>query len=301
LKKKLLDGKITLIICKSVKIYTKKGEEMSKGNNNNNSRNKSKKTSHLNRKKRKLNKKKLAVLICFTVLFLFIAFKATQGVVALVKSMDKSNKTSQQQNVNSEQFDLGNEEENKKKKYTVFIDPGHGGNDKGTESKTSNRYEKDLNLQIAKKLANKLSKQKDIQVVVSRTDDTYISLKDRAILANNSSADVLVSIHLNAEKNGNTATGIETWYRNKATDGSKELAQTVQSTIVSYVKVRDRGIVENNFEVLRESNMPAILIECGFLTTPSEEQKIINEKYQDQLAEGIVQGVLSYLDSKGNK
>ena len=263
---------------------------MSKGNNNNNSRNKSKKTSHLNRKKRKLNKKKLAVLICFTVLFLFIAFKATQGVVALVKSMDKSNKTSQQQNVNSEQFDLGNEEENKKKKYTVFIDPGHGGNDKGTESKTSNRYEKDLNLQIAKKLANKLSKQKDIQVVVSRTDDTYISLKDRAILANNSSADVLVSIHLNAEKNGNTAT-----------DGSKELAQTVQSTIVSYVKVRDRGIVENNFEVLRESNMPAILIECGFLTTPSEEQKIINEKYQDQLAEGIVQGVLSYLDSKGNK
>nr|WP_261536903.1 N-acetylmuramoyl-L-alanine amidase [Clostridioides difficile] len=71
--------------------------------------------------------------------------------------------------------------------------------------------------------------------------------------------------------------------------------------IVSYVKVRDRGIVENNFEVLRESNMPAILIECGFLTTPSEEQKIINEKYQDQLAEGIVQGVLSYLDSKGNK
>ena len=55
------------------------------------------------------------MLICFTVLFLFIAFKATQGVVALVKSMDKSNKTSQQQNVNSEQFDLGNEEENKKK------------------------------------------------------------------------------------------------------------------------------------------------------------------------------------------
>ncbi|CZR98275.1 MULTISPECIES: N-acetylmuramoyl-L-alanine amidase family protein [Clostridioides] len=274
---------------------------MSKSNNNNNSRNKSKNTSHLNRKKRKLNKKKLVVLVCFTMLFLFIAFKVTQGVVALVKGMDKSNKTNQQQNVESEQFDLGNEEENKNKKYTVFIDPGHGGNDKGTQSKTSNRYEKDLNLQISKKLANKLAKQKDIQVVVSRTDDTYVSLMDRVNLAKNSSADVLVSIHLNAEKNGNSATGIETWYRNKATDGSKDLAQSVQSTISSYVKVKDRGIVENNFEVLRESDMPAILIECGFLTTPSEEQKIINEKYQDQLTEGIVQGILSYLDSKGKK
>lgn len=274
---------------------------MSKSNNNNNSRNKSKNTSHLNRKKRKLNKKKLVVLVCFMMLFLFIAFKVTQGVVALVKGMDKSNKTNQQQNVESEQFDLGNEEENKNKKYTVFIDPGHGGNDKGTQSKTSNRYEKDLNLQISKKLANKLAKQKDIQVVVSRTDDTYVSLMDRVNLAKNSSADVLVSIHLNAEKNGNTATGIETWYRNKATDGSKDLAQSVQSTIASYVKVKDRGIVENNFEVLRESDMPAILIECGFLTTPSEEQKIINEKYQDQLTEGIVQGILSYLDSKGKK
>lgn len=79
---------------------------MSKGNNNNNSRNKSKKTSHLNRKKRKLNKKKLAVLICFTVLFLFIAFKATQGVVALVKSMDKSNKTSQQQKLTQNNLTL---------------------------------------------------------------------------------------------------------------------------------------------------------------------------------------------------
>ncbi|MGO1042795.1 N-acetylmuramoyl-L-alanine amidase [Clostridioides sp. ZZV15-6598] len=274
---------------------------MSKSNNNNNSRNKSKNTNHLNRKKRKINKKKLVLLICFTVLFLFIAFKATQGVVALVKGMDKNNKTNQQQKVDSEQFDLGDENENKNKKYTVFIDPGHGGNDKGTQSKTSNRYEKDLTLQISKKLANKLAKQKDIQVVVSRTDDTYVSLMDRVNLAKNSSADVLVSIHLNAEKNGNTATGIETWYRNKATDGSKELAQTVQSTIASYVKVRDRGIIENNFEVLRESNMPAILIECGFLTTPSEEQKIINEKYQEQLTEGIVQGILSYLDSKGNK
>ncbi|NMS91220.1 N-acetylmuramoyl-L-alanine amidase [Clostridioides difficile] len=274
---------------------------MSKSNNNNNSRNKSKNTSHLNRKKRKLNKKKLVVLVCFTILFLFIAFKVTQGVVALVKGMDKSNNTNQQQSVKSEQFDLGNEEENKNKKYTVFIDPGHGGNDKGTQSKTSNRYEKDLNLQISKKLANKLAKQKDIQVVVSRTDDTYVSLMDRVNLAKNSSADVLVSIHLNAEKNGNTATGIETWYRNKATDGSKKLAESVQSTIASYVKVRDRGIVENNFEVLRESSMPAILVECGFLTTPSEEQKIINEKYQDQLTEGIVQGILSYLDSNGKK
>lgn len=272
---------------------------MSKSNNNNNSRNKSKNTSHLNRKKRKLNKKKLVALVCFTMLFLFIAFKVTQGVVALVKGMDKSNKNNQQQNVESEQFDLGTEEENKNKKYTVFIDPGHGGHDNGTESKTSK--EKDLTLQISKKLANKLAKQKDIQVVVSRTDDTYLTLMDRVNLANNSSADVLVSIHLNAEKNGHTATGIETWYRNKATDGSKDLAQSVQSTIVSYVKVRDRGIVENNFEVLRESKMPAILVECGFLTTPSEEQKIINAKYQDQLTEGIVQGILSYLDSKGKK
>jgi len=71
--------------------------------------------------------------------------------------------------------------------------------------------------------------------------------------------------------------------------------------MLSYVKEKDRGILENNFEVLRDSDMPAILVECGFLTNPQDEKKLLDKKHQDQLAEGIIQGILSFLDNKQTK
>lgn len=254
------------------------------------------------RKKKRINKKKLLLVILITVFFVFCMFKASQGVSALIKNYNKAGQKTDQKVKSDEQFDLGDEEENKNKKFTVLIDPGHGGNDKGTQSKRDkNIYEKDLNLEIAKKVANKLSKHEDVQVLVTRSDDKYVSLDERVNTAKKNSVDALVSIHLNAQEDETTATGIETWYRAGATDGSKKLAESVQQTMLSYVKEKDRGILENNFEVLRDSDMPAILVECGFLTNPQDEKKLLDKKHQNQLAEGIIQGILSFLDNKQTK
>ena len=88
---------------------------------------------------------------------------------------------------------------------------------------------------------------------------------------------------LNAEYGGTSAYGLETYYKKGATDGSDKLADAVQKSIISYIDVRDRGIREDNFQVLRESSMPAILIECGFLTNAEESKKIIDPQYQENL------------------
>lgn len=267
---------------------------MAKNNGNNVRKNASGK-----KKKNKVNKKKLLLVIAVIIFFVFCIFKATQGAVGFIKNYNKNTTKAEQQVKSDEQFDLGDEEANKNKKFKVLIDPGHGGKDKGTQSKAnSDIFEKDLNLQIAKKVANNLSNHKDVQVIVTRTDDKFVSLDKRVEMAKKNSVDALISIHLNAETGVSTASGIETWYRTGDTEGSKILAESVQQTILTYVKEKDRGVLENNFEVLRDSDMPAILIECGFLTNPEEEKKLLNEKHQDQLSEGIVQGILSYLDSK---
>ena len=251
------------------------------------------------KKKKRIKKTRLLIVIIFMVLFVSVISKAVVGVAQVIKNIDKNNPINIEDTINQKHFDL-EEEVNKDlgKKYTVLIDPGHGGNDKGAQSKDKKIFEKDVTLLLSKIVANKLSKQNDVQVVISRTDDKYLSLSDRAQMANRENVDLLVSIHLNAEGGGNTAHGLETYYRKGANDGSEKLANSVQKSIKSYVEIRDRGVREDTFQVLKEASMPAILVECGFLTNPKEVKQLLNEKYQENLAEGIVQGILSFLDSK---
>ena len=263
-------------------------------------------------KKRKLNKKKLVLLICVIGVFIFGINKAALGVSQVVKNIDnmKKQEIEKQKVLESEkQFNI--EEEQKyglDKKYTVLIDPGHGGKDPGNlgysskkKDKTINSYEKDLTLEISKKVAGKLSNQNDVQVVITRSEDKFVSLEDRTKMANSQEVDALVSIHMNAETVGNTAYGIETYYRSGATDKSQVLAKVVQETIGSYIKIRDRGVKEDIFQLLRDTKMPAILVECGFITNEKEEQKLLDEQYQNQLAEGISQGVLVFLDEHASQ
>lgn len=254
--------------------------------------------SRINKRKKRVRKSRLLVLLIIIGILVLATFKGVSGLVNLVKNISKDNSVKTEEVVSSKQFNL-EEEVNKglEKKYTVLIDPGHGGNDKGTQSTDGKIYEKDLTLVLAKMVANKLSKQNDIQVILSRTDDKYMSLSDRSNLANTENVDLLVSIHLNAETGGTSAYGLETYYRKGATDGSDKLADIVQKSIKSYIDVRDRGIRENNFQILRETSMPAILIECGFLTNLEEAKKLTNSEYQENLTEGIAQGILSFLDT----
>ncbi len=262
-------------------------------------------------KKRRINKKKLAIVIVASIVILFAGFKLTQGAFGVIANIQKSivvnnNKdktkdvTTEQKSL--EQFDLESEvANNQNKKHTIFIDPGHGGNDVGTKVPNTEIFEKDINLQIAKKVATILSKQSDVYSIISRTEDKYLSLSQRADMANSQKSDVMVSIHLNALPGDNKADGIETYYTEGETNGSKELAQSIQSTMTSYVQSRDRGVKTERFQILLECDMPAVLIEAGFITNPNEAKNLQDEKYQDQLAEGIAQGILAFLDKNSDK
>lgn len=254
------------------------------------------------KKKRRVNKAKLfiAVAMLFVVLSagIFAVKKITTFTTTVVKNFNAIVGSSNNKNESKDKEKEVKEEKTKvEKKYTVLVDPGHGGNDGGTKSTKGSNLEKNISLEIGKEVASRLSKHNDVQVMITRTEDKYVALKDRVIMANTQDADLLVSIHLNGETGGNTAHGLETYYRKGATDSSKELAQYVQDSIVSYIGVRDRGIKEANYEVIQTSKIPSILVECGFLTNPAEEKKLKDKKYQEQMAEGIVQGVLSYLDN----
>ena len=275
-------------------------------NNHNNRRNTGVKV-----KKKKINKKKFVLLICMIGIFGLGMNKVTLGVSQVVKNIDdvKNKKIEEQKKLEEEkQFNLELEQKDGlDKKYTILIDPGHGGKDPGNlgtyiiEGDTKAKiYEKDLNLQIGKKVASILSRQNDVQIILTRTEDKFVSLEDRVIMANNQEQkiDAFISIHMNAESGGNTANGIETYYRTKATseDKSLQLANSVQKTIGSYVKMRDRGVKQEVLQVLRDTNVTAILVECGFITNDKEEQKLLDEQYQNQLSEGIAQGVLTFLD-----
>ena len=187
------------------------------------------------------------------------------------------------------------------KKYTILIDPGHGGNDKGTIANDKITFEKDITLKVGALVAQKLTKQKDVQVIISRNEDKYVSLADRAKLANEQGVDALVSIHLNGQTGGTDAFGLETYYTKEKNDGSYELAKQIQETITSYIDVRDRGVKPERFQVLLQSKMPAVLIECGFLSNDEEAKKLKDEAYQESLAEGIAQGILTYLDTNSKK
>lgn len=174
--------------------------------------------------------------------------------------------------------------------YKVFVDPGHGGHDNGASG--FGNLEDELNLQIAKKVESKL-KSKGINVKMSRTKDVYLSLSERARMANNYGADIFVSIHQNSASSGN-ADGIETFYH-KNKSSHKSLSEANLNGMVSETGARSRGVKSANLGVLRESKMPSTLVESGFISSPTESPKLADAKYQEKLANGIVKGIEKYL------
>ncbi|CEO12189.1 N-acetylmuramoyl-L-alanine amidase [Paraclostridium sordellii] len=174
--------------------------------------------------------------------------------------------------------------------YKVFLDPGHGGHDSGALG--FGRKESELNLEVAKRVERKLKFQ-NIEVVMSRKTDEFISLGKRAELANNYGADVFVSIHQNSAEN-QSANGIETYYHPDK-KGYKPLALDIQNSAIKITGARDREVKSSNLAVLRESNMPSALFESGFITNENESYKLADPSYQDKLATGIASGIEKYL------
>ena len=183
-------------------------------------------------------------------------------------------------------------------KYTIVVDPGHDGTTLGAvypDASGTKIYEKDLTLSISNKLKTELEKA-GYNVVMTRTGETAGNLYERSELANSVNADLFISIHINASGTVPTFQGLYTYYHPSSTR-SKKFAQAVQSAVCSTSGAIDRGIASADFVVLRETNMAAVLVECGFMSNVEELERLKTDAYQQKLAEGITQGVTDYLNT----
>jgi N-acetylmuramoyl-L-alanine amidase len=181
----------------------------------------------------------------------------------------------------------------------IVIDPGHGGYDPGTIG-INNNYEKDINLDISKKLYERL-KSMDYKVLLTRKIDEAIDNKDRARLANRKKARIFISIHCNALEDNNNTNGVQVLYypnrKSNVNDPDNEtLAQMIlEQTLVS-TGTDNKGIVEReDLIVLNQTRMPAIIVECGFLSNENEENLLTNDEYQNKIVDGIVEGLRNYI------
>jgi|JI10StandDraft_1071094.scaffolds.fasta_scaffold00378_7 N-acetylmuramoyl-L-alanine amidase len=180
-------------------------------------------------------------------------------------------------------------------KELIVLDPGHGGFDIGATVKSIE--EKALALKTAT-LVKQYLHQKGYRVILTRSRDVFISLERRSTIANDTKSKLFVSIHYNAFKDPQ-ASGIEVYYYNKESkwrqDQSKQLATLVLNEMLAATGAKSRGIKTGNFHVIREANMPAILIEGGFITNPQEYSHLSDQKYLEKMATSIADGIEKYL------
>lgn len=174
--------------------------------------------------------------------------------------------------------------------YTVALDAGHGGWSSGAVY--GGVREKDLNLPIALRVGELLAGRVQ-QVVMVRSGDEYIDLYDRCDIANAAGADVFLSIHCNANENPDIQ-GVFT-YSYPGSEAGQTLAGHVQREVARASGGLDRGLLTNDYVVLRETAMPAALLECGFLSNPAERLLLADPAYQEKLAQGAAAGILAYL------
>ncbi len=175
--------------------------------------------------------------------------------------------------------------------FLVVLDAGHGDGDPGAISKITGRKEKDFNLSMVLKIAKALENIPNLQVKLTRQDDTFVELNERADFANRLNADVFVSVHANSF-NKDTVSGTETYY---SRDESRALADILHSRILPATGFNDRGVRKNDLRVTLRTVMPAVLCEIGYLSSPEEEAALFTEKLQLQTAEAIAAGIREYL------
>lgn len=180
---------------------------------------------------------------------------------------------------------------------TVYLDPGHGGADGGCAREGV--QEKDLNLAIALLVRERLEEQ-GYQVIMSRETDTYIAKEKRVEEANRSGADIYISIHQNATEEGAGVKGMEVWYtEDDERSDNRRLALLIRQQTLKSTGAVDRELRSDaDFYVTGNTAMPACLIETGFLSNAAERRKLSLAEYQQQIADGIAQGVSYYFHPK---
>lgn len=176
----------------------------------------------------------------------------------------------------------------------IALDAGHGGDRSGAYYE--NIAEKTINLAVTLKV-EAILKADGYQVIMTRDTDVEVSLDRRAEIANQAGADLFVSLHCNALENNTTYEGIMTYYYPSSNRGSK-LAAAIQKAVIESTGGIDRMTRSADFAVLRETDMPASLVEMGFMTSHEELMKLTDDAYQQKLAQGIANGIIDYLNSQ---
>ncbi|NEO27459.1 MAG: N-acetylmuramoyl-L-alanine amidase [Kamptonema sp. SIO4C4] len=172
----------------------------------------------------------------------------------------------------------------------VTIDPGHGGRDPGAIGLGGLR-EKDVILPISQEVARILERN-GVTAMLTRADDRFISLRGRTEMANRAGADLFVSIHANAVGGGRSnVNGAETFYYSTGYD----LAQDIQSSIIRNTGMNNRGVKRARFYVLRNTAMPAVLVEVGFVTGRTDAARLASPAFRSQMAEAIAAGILNHI------
>lgn len=170
---------------------------------------------------------------------------------------------------------------------TVVIDPGHGGHDKGGQWGLV--YEKHLALDTATRLEGYL-KARGIKTVMTRRSDYFVTLPGRVNIANRFRNAIFVSVHYNYTWKQDVS-GLETYFN---TAQSQRLAQCVHASMLQRVRTINRGVKSARYYVIRNTTIPAILVECGFVSNASERSRMKSAWYRDSLARGIADGILRY-------
>lgn len=187
----------------------------------------------------------------------------------------------------------------------IILDPGHGGFDPGKPG-INGEDEKHLNLKIALRLRDYLEYGGAIVVMTRTTDDDVdgmngVKYKSKDMVERkkiSEGGDILISIHQNSFTQSSVH-GAQAFYNGKSEEG-KRLARALQGAIKTYVDKTNRREAKSNtqYYVLKATELPAVIIECGFLTNPEEEQKLNSEAYQEQMAFGIYLGIVKYYEQQ---
>ncbi len=190
------------------------------------------------------------------------------------------------------------------KKDLIVLDAGHGGADPGKVG-VNDAKEKDINLKITLKLKKILEKKK-IQVIMTREDDTTLAkdgstnkkiedMKARVEMINKNSPALVVSIHQNSYQQ-ESVSGAQVFYYSHSADG-KEAAEVMQKSLLSCDPDNTRQAKANDtYYLLKRTEVPTIIVECGFLSNREEAALLITDEYQDKLAEAVSEGIVNYLE-----
>jgi N-acetylmuramoyl-L-alanine amidase len=221
------------------------------------------------------------------------------------------------------------------REFLIVLDPGHGGKDPGAVSADGSVKEKDIALEVAKRVKQRLAScNSTVRVELTRSDDRFLALEERTALANAANADLFISIHCNADTDASSK-GVETFYLSKATSRramrvaarengislgkmtdveatlldllltskkceSDNLASIVHGSLLTAMKplipaLKDRGVKPAPFYVLLGAQMPAILVECAFISNARDRLQLTSPAFLDSVATGIAEGAVTYL------